>query len=50
LLHLALLLEGVSGAPRMSFNTSTPMTEATIDDILARFERALATVRPALVA
>ncbi|HEU5430340.1 MAG TPA: aspartate aminotransferase family protein [Thermomicrobiales bacterium] len=49
LLHLALLLEGVSGAPRMSFNTSTPMSEATIDDILARFDRALTSVRPALV-
>ncbi|HET7095370.1 MAG TPA: aminotransferase class III-fold pyridoxal phosphate-dependent enzyme, partial [Thermomicrobiales bacterium] len=49
LLHLALLLEGVSGAPRMSFNTTTAMNDATIDDILARFERALATVRPALV-
>jgi glutamate-1-semialdehyde 2,1-aminomutase len=48
LLHLALLLEGVSCAPRMSWNTSTAMDEATIDDVLARFSRALSYVRPAL--
>ncbi len=47
-LHLALLLEGVSCAPRMGFNTSTAMDEATIDDVLARFSRALSFVRPAL--
>jgi glutamate-1-semialdehyde 2,1-aminomutase len=50
LFHLALLREGVSCAPRMAFNTSTAMDDATIDDILARFERALATVAPAILA
>jgi glutamate-1-semialdehyde 2,1-aminomutase len=40
-LHLALLLEGVFAAPRLMCCTSTPMTPETIDDILARFGRAL---------
>lgn len=40
-LHLALLLEGVFAAPRLMFCASTPMTEETIDDVTARFGRAL---------
>jgi glutamate-1-semialdehyde aminotransferase len=40
-MHLALLLEGVFAAPRLMFWTSTPMTEETIDDIVARVGRAL---------
>lgn len=48
MLHLALLHEGVYCAPRMAWNTSTAMDEATIDDVLVRFSRALAFVRPAL--
>ena len=48
LLHLALLNEGVACAPRMAWNTTTAMDEATIDDVLARFRRALAFVRPAM--
>ena len=50
LLHLALLLEGVSCAPRLSWCTSTAMDEGTIDDVLARTRRALAAVAPALAA
>lgn len=48
LLHLALMNEGVSCAPRGGWNTSTAMDEAVIDDVLGRFNRALAMVRPAL--
>ncbi len=40
-LHLALLQEGLFVAPRLMFCISTPMTEATLDEIDARFERAL---------
>ena len=49
LLHLALLLEGVSSAPRLGFNVSTAMDETVIDDVLIRFDRAIAAIRPALV-
>jgi glutamate-1-semialdehyde 2,1-aminomutase len=48
LLHLALLLQGVSCAPRLSWCTSTAMDEATIDEVLARTERAIATVSAAM--
>ncbi len=41
-LHLALLQEGLFVAPRLMFCISTPMSEATLDEIDARFERALA--------
>jgi glutamate-1-semialdehyde 2,1-aminomutase len=41
LVHLALLLEGVFAAPRLMFCTSTPMTEAIVDDVVSRFGRAL---------
>jgi glutamate-1-semialdehyde 2,1-aminomutase len=40
-LHLALLQEGLFVAPRLMFCISTPMSDATLDDIDARFERAL---------
>lgn len=40
-LHLALLLEGVFAAPRLMCCTSTPMTGETIDEVTARFGRAL---------
>jgi glutamate-1-semialdehyde 2,1-aminomutase len=40
-LHLALLLEGVFAAPRLMCCISTPMTDQVVDDILARFGRAL---------
>lgn len=40
-LHLALLQEGVFIAPRLMFCISTPMSESTLDEIDARFERAL---------
>jgi glutamate-1-semialdehyde 2,1-aminomutase len=40
-LHLALLLEGVFAAPRLMFCMSTPMTPETVDDVIARFARAL---------
>jgi glutamate-1-semialdehyde 2,1-aminomutase len=44
--HLACMEEGLFVAPRGLLNTSTPMTEATIGEIVERFERALArTVR-----
>lgn len=48
LIHLSLLLEGVSGAPRLAFCTSTAMNEATIDDVLDRTRRALARIGPVL--
>lgn len=41
LLHLALLREGLFVAPRLMFCISTPMTDSTLDEIDARFERAL---------
>ena len=50
LLHLALLLEGVYVAPRLMMCTSTAMDEATIDEVLAGFRRAIDAIRPALVA
>jgi glutamate-1-semialdehyde 2,1-aminomutase len=40
-LHLALLKEGLFVAPRLMFCISTPMSDATLDEIDARFERAL---------
>ena len=40
-LHLALLLEGVFAAPRLMCCISTPMTSEVVDDIVARFGRAL---------
>ena len=49
LLHLALLLEGVSCAPRLLCCTSTAMDETVVDEVLAGFRRGLARVRPALV-
>lgn len=50
LLHLALLLEGIFVAPRLSMCTSTPMDDATIDEVVAGFRRAIDAIRPALVA
>ncbi len=40
-LHLALLLEGVFAAPRLMCCISTPMDDAVIDDVAARFGRAI---------
>jgi glutamate-1-semialdehyde 2,1-aminomutase len=40
-MHLALLLEGVFAAPRLMCCISTPMTPEIVDDIIARFGRAL---------
>lgn len=48
LLHLALLLEGIYVAPRLMMCTSTAMDEATIDEVLAGFRRAVEAIRPAL--
>ena len=50
LLHLSLLLEGIYVAPRLMMCTSTAMKEATIDEVLAAFRRAVAGIRPALAA
>jgi glutamate-1-semialdehyde 2,1-aminomutase len=50
LLHLALLLEGIFVAPRLTMCTSTAMDDATIDEVVAGFRRAIDTIRPALVA
>src|SRR5215217_1771974 len=50
LLHLALLLEGIFVAPRLTMCTSTAMDEATIDEVLASFRRAISVIRPALAA
>ncbi|HEX5991852.1 MAG TPA: aspartate aminotransferase family protein [Thermomicrobiales bacterium] len=50
LLHLALLLEGIFVAPRLSMCTSTPMDDATIDEVVAGFRRVIDAIRPALVA
>jgi glutamate-1-semialdehyde 2,1-aminomutase len=49
MLHLSLLLEGVYVAPRLMMCTSTAMDEATIDEVLAGFRRAVVGIRPALV-
>jgi glutamate-1-semialdehyde aminotransferase len=49
LLHLSLLLEGVFAAPRLMMCTSTAMDEATIDEVLAAFRRAIDAIRPAVV-
>jgi len=48
LLHIALLLEGVFCAPRLMMCASTPMDEATADEVVAAFRRALARVEGAL--
>ena len=48
LLHLALLLEGVFAAPRLSFCTSTAMDEAVVDGVVAAFGRALDRISVAL--
>lgn len=40
-LHLALLQEGLFVAPRLMFCISTPMSETTLHEVDARFERAL---------
>jgi glutamate-1-semialdehyde 2,1-aminomutase len=50
LLHLALLLEGIYVAPRLMMCTSTAMDDATIDEVLASFRRAVGVIRPALAA
>ncbi len=50
LLHLALLLEGIFVAPRLMMCTSTAMDDATIDEALAGFRRAVGAIRPALSA
>ena len=43
-LHTAMLLEGLFAAPRLMFCISTPMDEATIDEVAERFGRALTRV------
>jgi glutamate-1-semialdehyde aminotransferase len=48
LLHLALLLEAIYVAPRLTMCTSTAMDDATIDEVLAGFRRAIGAIRPAL--
>jgi glutamate-1-semialdehyde 2,1-aminomutase len=50
LFHLALLLEGIFAAPRLMMCISTPMNDATIDEVLSGFRRALRSIRPALAA
>jgi glutamate-1-semialdehyde 2,1-aminomutase len=50
LLHLALLLEGIYVAPRLMMCTSTAMDDATIDEVLASFRRAVGVIRAALAA
>jgi glutamate-1-semialdehyde 2,1-aminomutase len=50
LLHLALLLEGIYVAPRLMMCISTAMDDATIDEVLAGFQRAIGAIRPALAA
>ncbi len=50
LLHLALLLEGIYAAPRLMMCMSTAMDDATIDEVLAGFRRAIGAIRPALSA
>jgi glutamate-1-semialdehyde aminotransferase len=50
LLHLALLLEGIYVAPRLMMCISTAMDDATVDEVLAGFQRAIGAIRPALAA
>jgi glutamate-1-semialdehyde 2,1-aminomutase len=50
LLHLALLLEGIYVAPRLMMCISTAMDDATTDEVLAGFQRAVGAIRPALAA
>jgi glutamate-1-semialdehyde 2,1-aminomutase len=50
LLHLALLLEGIFVAPRLMMCTSTAMDDATIDEVVAGFRRAIGAIRHALAA
>ena len=50
LLHLALLLEGIYVAPRLMMCTSTAMDDATIDEVLSGYRRAIGAIRPALTA
>jgi glutamate-1-semialdehyde 2,1-aminomutase len=50
LMHLTLLLEGIFVAPRLTMCTSTAMDDATIDEVLAGFRRAIGAIRPALAA
>jgi glutamate-1-semialdehyde 2,1-aminomutase len=50
LLHLALLLEGIFVAPRLMMCTSTAMDDATIDEVVAGFRRAIGSIRPVLAA
>ncbi len=50
LLHLALLLEGIYVAPRLMMCASTAMDDATIDEVLAGFRRAIGAIRPVLAA
>lgn len=45
LVHLALLAEGIFCAPRLMFALSTAMDESVVNDVMARFESALARVR-----
>lgn len=47
-LHLALLASGVFALPRAVMTPSTVVTEAIVDDLVARFGRALASCDPAL--
>jgi hypothetical protein len=47
---LALLLEGIFVAPRLTMCTSTPMDDATIDEVVAGFRRAVGAICPALAA
>ena len=50
LLHLALLREGVFVAPRLTMCMSTAMDDATIDEVVAGFRRAIDAIRPVLAA
>ncbi|HEX2280124.1 MAG TPA: aspartate aminotransferase family protein [Thermomicrobiales bacterium] len=50
LVHLALLLEGIFVAPRLTMCTATAMDDATIDEVVSAFRRAIESIRPALVA
>jgi glutamate-1-semialdehyde 2,1-aminomutase len=50
LLHLVLLLEGIYVAPRLMMCASTAMDDATIDEVLAGFRRAIGAIRPVLAA
>jgi glutamate-1-semialdehyde 2,1-aminomutase len=48
LLHIALLLEGIYMAPRLMLSASTPMDDATIDEVVSGFRRAVRAIRPAM--